>query len=62
MSKNIPTCYNTFLPGFFLEWDKSLRSKYCMPMEQAGDLQFQTKDKLNSLKPFLGRFQGTAWV
>lgn len=46
----------------FIEWDKSLRCKYFMAMELAGDLVYLTEDTYNSLKPFLDRFQGTAYV
>lgn len=46
----------------FIEWDKSLRRKYFMTMELAGDLPYLSEDTYNSLKPFLDRFQGTAYV
>lgn len=46
----------------FIEWDKSLRRKYFMTMELAGDLPYLTEDTYNSLKPFLDRLQGYAKV
>lgn len=44
----------------FLEWDKSLTSKYFMTMELDSDLLHLTEDTYNSLKSFLDRFQGAA--
>lgn len=45
---------------FFIEWDKSLGSKYFMTMELASNLPYLTEDTYNSSKPFLDKFQGTA--